>query len=158
MPGLAQAVLVLFEYDIGAPGDFGYASVINPGDSLEFRFHVLVDLMIDGFSLSATGNSAEADVRDIKFGMIHPLAGAFSIFGSENNVAGAFGFLDGASFAAGQIFSIYMEDGINHPVPVTLSFETTAVPLPAAGLLMAPFVVAAGLVSRRRRKAAAKAY
>ncbi len=157
LPGFAQAAPILFEYDIGAPAAYGYAEVINPGDSLEFRFNVLTDLKIAQFVFSATGNSSEADVRDIKFGMIEPLTGFFTQIDSEGTSAGAFGFLDGATFMAGQIFSIYLEDGITLPVPVTMSFETTAVPLPAAGLLMAPFVVAAGLVSRRRRKAAAKA-
>ena len=134
---------------------YSYARVLQPGDTLQYRFTVLDDLKIKTFAMSATGTDAEADVRSIRFGFMEPLTGKFTFVQSIGSIAAGLGFLDGKSFEAGSVFKIIFKDGITNDVGLTLSFNTVAaVPLPATGLLLAPFLLVGGLAGWRRRKAA----
>ncbi|MCW1917505.1 hypothetical protein NX862_01935 [Rhodobacter sp. KR11] len=156
-PVCSQAATILRLNALTANQTFTGAEVIRPGDTLEFRFTALEDLMIDAFSLSGTGNNTEADLRDIRFGLTLPPTGFFNPVSSDGTAAAGIGFLTGGTFLMGSVFSIYFQDGISDDVGITLSFRTdpVAVPLPAAGLLLAPMMGLAGVVARRRRKALA---
>lgn len=159
MPALANSAVIVFNNTLTADQSYTYAGVIQPGDQLEYRFTVLENLRIPTFSMSATGNNAEEDVADIRFGFMEPLTGLFTTIQSIGSVAAGVGFLNGSVFAAGEMFAVIFSDGITNDVSVTLSFgtEVSAVPLPATGLLLAPFLFAGGVAGWRRRKAANKA-
>ena len=153
-PVMTQAATILFTNSIGAGQSFTGATDINPGDDVEFRFNVLQNINIGSFAFSATGNNAGADVADIKFGLVMPLTGAFTTIITSGTSAAGLGFLPGASFMMGDMFSIFFEDGVTNAVGVTVSFRTelAAVPLPATALLLGPFLLAgAGAVIRRRK-------
>ncbi|MFN3972079.1 MAG: hypothetical protein ACK4GO_03090 [Gemmobacter sp.] len=156
MPALANAAVVVFTNTLVADENYTFATVIQPGDSIEYRFTVLENLNIPQFSMSATGNNAEADVREIRFGFMQPVTGMFTTIQSIGSVAAGFGFMEGASFSAGDMFAVIFQDGITNDVSLTLSFgtEVSAVPLPATGLLLAPFLLAGGIAGWRRRKSA----
>lgn len=124
---------------------------------MDFRFTVLEDLRIPEFSLSGTGKNGEADVEDIRFGFVEPVTNQFTTVSSVGGAAAGFGFLDGMTFDTGSMFSVIFEDGITDDVAVTVSFGTESIspiPLPATGLLLAPFLLAGGIIGLRRRKAA----
>lgn len=151
-----------FNEDLNVGVSYSFAQVVSPGGSFNYVFNVLDDIEISAFSISATGTGstaaiAENDVRDIRFGFSLPATNLFSVVQSMGTTAAGFGFLPGGSFSAGDTFSIFFVDGIVNDVGLTLSFLTEApapVPLPAAGLMLAPVLIAGGVAAVRRRKAA----
>jgi hypothetical protein len=153
VPTLAAAASVVIQDQISVGVDYSFAEVISPGDTIEFRFTPLTGLKINSFSVSGTGTNAEDDVRDIRFGLSNPPAEIFSSVDSVGETAAGFGFIDGGIWNKGSVFSIFFSDGIDNDVGLTLSFETSPIPLPAAGLLLGPVVLAAGAAALRRRKA-----
>jgi hypothetical protein len=156
MPALANAAAIVFNETVSADENYSFAAVIAPGDSLEWSFTVLEDLVIETFSVSGTGTDAGDDLAAVTFGMFQPTTGTYLMIETIGNVAAGLGFIDGASFLAGDMFSIFFDDGVDNDVAVTLSFGTqvAAIPLPATGLLLAPFLLAGGVAGLRRRKAA----
>lgn len=158
-PVVASAATILVTDSINAAETYTKTSVINPGDDVEFRFNVLQNLTISSFALAATGNNSGLDVADIRFGFAIPVNGMFTTIITSGTSAAGLGFLPGASFVIGDVFSIFFEDGITDEVGVTVSFRTdvAAVPLPATALLLGPFLLAGGIAGARRRKIARKA-
>ncbi len=153
VPAVSQAATVI-ETNLIADQFFTGAEVLEPGNALEFRFTALEAFTISGFSLSGTGNNATDDLEAVSFGFVTPTTEAFSTFLANGTVAFAGGFLPGAGFAAGDMFSVFFSDGIDHPVSLTLSFSTqsiSAVPLPASALMLGSALMAA--FARFRRKA-----
>jgi hypothetical protein len=158
-PFMASAAVVL-PYDVNVGVNYAYAQVISPGGDVEFKFTVLDDVKIASFAVTGAGTgssnlNAENDVRDIMYGFALPATDSFSTVMSNNNTAFGGGFLPGGTFKAGTSFSIFFQDGIINDVALGLSFKTTPVPLPAAGMLLAPVLVAGGIAAARRRKAKA---
>lgn len=154
-PALTNAATVTFENVVNVNENYSYAHVIEPGSSVEFRFTALDELYIKEFSVSATGTNAEADIRDVRFGMVEPLTGLFTTIESIGSVSAGISFIAGMKFDIGSIFSVIFEDGITNDVAVTLSFATESVspiPLPAAGFLLAPILLLGGVIGARRRK------
>lgn len=157
IPALAGAAPVLFASSVGVNQNYSFAEVIRPGDAIEFRFTALDDFKIASFSMSGTGTNAEADVRDIRFGLTEPASSFFTTVSSVGVTAAGFGFLPGMSYAMGDVFSVFFTDGITNDVGLTLSFDTMPVapiPLPAAGLLLGPVLLAGAAAALRRRKSA----
>lgn len=157
IPALAGAASVTFSSSVAANQNYSFAEVIRPGDAIEFRFTALDDFKIISFSVSGTGTNAEDDVRDIRFGLVDPASQAFTTVSSVGNSAAGFGFLPGMTYAMGDVFSVFFTDGITNDVGLTLSFDTApvaAVPLPAAGLLLGPVLLAGAAAALRRRKSA----
>lgn len=159
VPFAAGAVTISNDVNVG--NFYSFTSVIQPGGDVEFKFNVLDHVKIDGFAIAATasgrtGAQASADIADVTFGFSLPATNNFTTTGSFGNVAFGGGFLTGGVYKPGTSFSIFFQDGIVNDVGLTLSFATTAVPLPAAGLLLAPVLVAGGVAAARRRKALAK--
>lgn len=157
IPALAGAASVTFSEQIAANQNYSFAKVISPGDAIEFRFTALDDFKIVSFSVSGTGTNTEDDVRDIRFGLTEPTSNAFTTVSSVGSSAAGFGFLPGMTYAMGDVFSVFFTDGITNDVGLTLSFDTTAVapiPLPAAGLLLGPVLLAGAAAALRRRKSA----
>lgn len=155
MPALANAATVVSTNNIFADESYSFAGVILPGEIIEFRFFVMEDLQIDDFSLSGTGTDAEEDLLAITFGRFNPPTQGFSEIQNIGSVSAGLGFLDGETFQSGDAFSIFVEDGIDNDVAVTVSFEADSIspiPLPASGLLMLPFLLGGAYAGWRRRK------
>lgn len=155
MPALASAAVITYDNNVSLNQNYSFSGVIAPGDDLQFRFTVLDDLFIPNFAVSASGNDAKADVEEIRFGLIQPVTGEFTLIEAVGDVASGLGFIEGMAFDAGDMFSVFFSDGIENDVAVTVSFGSEAlspVPLPAGGLLMVPFLLAGGIAAWRRRK------
>jgi hypothetical protein len=153
LPALASAATIV---NLSAGQPYVFAETINPRETLEFRFTALENLSVQRFTLSASGSSAGSDVGSIRFGFSQPATGAINPITVTDDVASGVGVLPGDTYAAGETFSIFVEDGIRNPVGVTLAFNTAAVsaiPLPATALLLLPFLVAGGVLGRRRNAA-----
>ena len=159
LPAAAGASTV-YTSDLYA-GDFiTEATVISPGQEIEFSYNVMEDLNIASFALSASGNSAGADIGEITFGFTSPGDTHYTTIVSIGSSTFGGGFLPGVQLSAGDTLSIYFTDGIAHPVSVTLSFLTTApapVPLPASGLLLAAAVLGMGAYASRKHKTQGRA-
>jgi hypothetical protein len=159
LPALASAATIQVNdpiVELNAGSFYVESENVNLGDTLEFRFKALEDLFVKAFTLSASGASSGDDVRAIRFGFLGSVTGAFDPVTVTQDVASGVGVIPGRTFEAGEEFSIFVEDGILLPVGVTLAFNTAAVsaiPLPATALLLLPFLVAGGVMGRRRNAA-----
>lgn len=157
LPALANAAVVVVENTIGAGEFFTDTQTIMPGDTVQFTFSVEDDLFIENFSVAGTGTNATDDLANLLFGLSMPPQEGFDTFITlpGDNSAG-FGSIPGATFFGGDTFTVFFSETFNRSVGVTFSFSTQAavVPLPATGLLLAPFLAAGGFAGWRRRKAA----
>lgn len=152
IPQMAPAAV--FNVDLVANQSFSDAQVISPGGSVEYAFTVLELLDVAAFSLSATGNNSGDDVAAITFGFTSPPTNSFTTIEIIADASFGGGFLPGGSFAPGDTFSIFFGDGVQNDASVTLSFDTTspvAVPLPAAGLMLAAALMGIGVFGARRK-------
>lgn len=152
-PAFAHAATV----SLVANQNYTFAEVISPDETLEFRFEVSEDLMIANYSVSGTGTNTGVDLETITFGFSQPTSDGFDVIQVQGNAAAGIGFLEGRTWRAGDMFSIFVEDGIRNDVGITLSFATESIapiPLPATALMLAPVLLGGGLVAMRRRKTA----
>lgn len=155
----AAATATTVNYDLVKNTAYSIAQVILPNGDVEFAFTVKQPLKIAEFALTAstagdTVTEAVDDLDHIRFGFTVPPVDQFSTLVPYFNTAIGFGTLPGGSYARNDTFSIFVTDGIENPVGLTLSFQTAAIPVPAAGLMLAPVLLAGGVVALRRRKAA----
>ena len=156
----AGASTVTYNSDLSAGQNVTEAAVLMPGDEILFSYNVMDDLNIASFALSASGNSAGADIGNITFGFTSPGDTHYTTIVSIGSSTFGGGFLPGVQLSAGDTLSIYFTDGIAHPVSVTLSFLTTApapVPLPASGVLLAVALLGMGVYASRKLKPQAEA-
>ena len=155
LPAAAGASTITYTSDLVVGQFVSEATVINPGEEIQYTYNVTEDLVIDQFSLSATGNSGGADVADITFGFTSPGTSGYTTIVTVGTSSAGLGFLPGLELAAGDTFSIYYGDGIDHPVSVTLSFLTLApapIPVPASGILLGAALLGMGAYATRKRK------
>lgn len=154
LPAASQAATVI-NANLTADGFFTFNETLSTDDDIEFKFTVLEDLKVAEFAVSGTGSSSTNDLNDVTFGFVSPTSEIFASFADFNTVSAGFSFLPGATFAAGDMFSFFFEEGpggLDNPVSVTLSFNTAAVPLPATALLLAPLLLTGAAVGRRKAK------
>ncbi|WP_116134640.1 hypothetical protein [Tropicimonas sp. IMCC34043] len=157
LPAAANAATVTFDRDLYAGQFVSEGSLLYPDASIEYRYTALEDLVISSFALSATGNSSGLDVNEIRFGFSLPGTDKFttSMVSGASSFGGA--FLPGRSLTAGDVFSVFFDDGITNPVAVTLSFQPAAapapIPVPASAVLLGSTILGFGaFASRKRRK------
>jgi|TARA_R110002124_G_scaffold101038_5_gene248432 hypothetical protein len=154
LPMMASAVTVNTDVSIGDAPSVSY-SIPASGDGVTFSFTALENFSIDGFSITANGSNSGSDI----------LASTYSVLGGTplnfTNVfaVGAqgigFAFASGAVFAAGDIFTVVFAENSPRPVSYAVSFTASAVPVPAAGLLL--LTALGGAAAMRRRKKATNA-
>lgn len=121
-----------------------------PGDTYQYEFTANSAMRISNIALSATGFSF-ADVSNVEFGFTAVTTGTYTVTDLGAIFAGV-GFLPGFKIGAGEKFSIWWEDeGIVLPVTFGASFQTTAVPVPAALPLLIGGIAALGVASRKKR-------
>jgi len=124
-----------------------------PGDKAEFTFTALEDLRVSRIALSGTDNRGGLDLANVEFGLTSATTDTFDSIVSFGLTGAAFDSLAGFTLDAGEAFTLFWEDGIEAPVGLTASFQTTAVPVPAALPLLLGGIAALGAVSRKKKKA-----
>lgn len=155
LPFAAHAATITYTSNLTSGQFVSEARVIQPGDSLEFQYNVLENLIIGSFAVSATGNDAGGDVVDIRFGFTSPATNGFTTITTVGTSSFGGGFLPALVLSAGDVFSVFFEDGITNAVSIGLSFESSApsaVPLPATGALFGGLMALFGLIAMRKRK------
>lgn len=139
-------------------------SPLGGGSSLLYSFKVTAPLSIGGFSLSGTGNNAGADIGAVR---VTTPGGTNTLANLDND--GVITTADGKSgavdatvdgpfdFDTGDEFDVVFANNSGGDVSVTVSFETeegmtppAAVPLPAAGGLLALGLLGMGAARRRK--------
>jgi hypothetical protein len=131
------------------------ATVEAGGTGGTFTFNVLERLRINGISLSATGSSGGADLANTTYVITKPSdSGGLTVITFGNAASGFAGFDGITDYAAGESFDVVFTTGpaAFNPVSYTVSFETSEVPVPAAGLLL--LTALGGAAAMRRRKKA----
>lgn len=172
------ASAAVFNYDVKASSGFFHTSVVQPGESLELNFTVLDDIVVTLFAIGTTGKGAttliaENDVRAIRFGFGRPAVFSFnqpttlisaSVIPVVSPTLGPLALgnatMPGGTYLAGTMFSFFLDGGIQNDVILRMAFYASPlplphVPLPAAGLLLGPVVLAGGYAAVRKRRAAA---
>ncbi len=155
LPFAAHAATITYTSNLSAGQFVSEAHVIQPGEGIEFQYNVLENLIIGSFAVSATGNDAGGDVQDIRFGFTSPATSGFTTITAVGTSAFGGGFLPALVLSAGDVFSVFFEDGITNAVTIGLSFEASApsaIPLPATGALLGGVMGLFGAFAMRRRK------
>ena len=158
---LASSAAALTTVNVG--DEIGEFAALASGGTIELEFVAGEDLIIESFAFSGTGFANGSDLAGTTFGINSTTGGVFETI-STGPVSAATGFLPGASFSAGESFSIFFDDtdpDNNGTVLLTLSFEaiepvTTVAPIPlpaAGGMLLGALALGAGIARRKSQKA-----
>lgn len=153
LPAAAGAATVTTA-DLTAGEFVSAAGVLAPGDQLEFRYNVLQDLNIASIAVSGTGNSSGLDLAAARFGYTSPATSMFTDITTDGTSTFGGGFLPGLTLLAGEMFSVFFDDGIDESIAVTLSFQTAPapIPVPASGVLLGGVLLAIGAFAKRGRQ------
>ena len=125
--------------------------VLAKGDTAQYVYTAIERLRFSEIALSGTDGKSGNALKTIKFGSNFPPSMGFpTIVVIAGTTAFGGGSLPGGILNAGESLTIYWENGTVGQVPVTASFNTTEVPLPAALPLLVGAVAALGIARRRK--------
>ena len=162
LPMMASAVTTTQSHNVSVNTAPSYSySVPTSEDGVIFEFTALDDFIIDTFSLNANGSNGGVDVSAATYqvSVTNPVPVNFSTVFSAGGQGQGFAFVSGATFMAGDVFTVSFDESSPRPMSFTVGFVTTAVadvPVPAAGLLLLSALGGAAAL-RRRKKAATQA-
>lgn len=140
---------------------FSFSQTIASGvGAADFFFTVADRLRINGIAVSGTGTNGGTDIGNTTFEITNPAVGpeGFSFIGTFGTASAGFGGTDIITdFIVGDRFAVFFDTtpaNVNS-ISYTVSFDTSPVPVPAAGLLL--LTALGGAAAMRRRKKAATA-
>lgn len=157
MPIAAAAV------PIAADMPYTVADVLDVGGTVTFDFEVTEDLDIANFSINATDTNGGGDIANASFtynvgsGVFDTIFSSSGVLGDMAATGTGFSFVPGwGGYSTGDVITFTFIDGIDDPISLGLSFQTTspvvnAVPVPAAGLMLGAALLGGGIVARRRK-------
>ncbi len=157
LPMMASAAVVA---DVTFNQSYGFTDTILAGQSgTTFTFNPTKRLDIATFDLAGIGFSGGADLGKITYTLSDPAAtGTFSISTFPNSPF-ALGLAEatGGSYNVNDTFvlTFAMSSPAAQPVTINVAFDTAAVPVPAAGLMLLTALGGAAALRRRKKATAA---
>lgn len=159
LPMMASAVTVNTDISLGdAPS---VPAAVAPTDSgATFNFTALDRFAVDEISLTANGSNSGQDILGSSYsvlvnGLTTLAPTAFSNVISFGTQGIGFAFVPGGIFNTGDVFTVVFDENSPRALSYTVSFTTSPIPVPAAGLLL--LTALGGAAALRRRKTAAAA-
>lgn len=157
----APAIAVASTISVG--DNYGNNFGLTTGGYVSFAFTAADAMEISEIAVAGTGFS-NAGLGSVIFGRVGSnVIHAFDIieFGDAPDTHAAIGFIEGFTLNLGETFSLFFEKTAgSFDANMAFSFETSAVeapaavPLPAAGGLLALALAGFGAIATRRRRAA----
>ena len=153
LPMATQAAVVT---DLNVGGTYSISELLAKGTtSTVFTFTTTERLAIKGIYLGGFGDKAAKDLRGISYTLSDPAAtGTLSVMAPPPRMTFSFGsaVTAGSTFKAGETFTLTFSASkpTANPLTVFATFDTAAVPVPAAGLMLLT-ALGAMMASRRRK-------
>ena len=159
LPTGAGAATIIYGDD-----SFGGFLVKGPGSTpatLTFQVDEAAGIDIGNITFSASGSSAGSDLSAISIAFDRSSTAAnpdqsglsFTLFpGSGTSRSASFDFSPTTGYADGETFTFTFSGTTAKNVFITYSFDTTLIPVPAAGAMLGlALLMGAGVAARRRR-------
>lgn len=149
LPMMASAVTVIPVTALNVDQSYSFAANSAAGnDGVTFQFEAVDRFKIDSIRLTANGANVTTAQYEVSNPSVGPLSFDLVTTGLGVSVA------PGTIYDIGDTFSVFLTESAATPVAFTVSFETAAIPVPAAGLLLLT-ALGGGAALRRRKKAVA---
>lgn len=164
---LAFAPTICAAIPIYADAAYSVPGSLAVGGTTTFTFEVMEGMNIADFAIIASDTNGGSDIMNASFDYFDVIGGTFDLVFSSSDILGdtgatgtALAFIPGwGPYFTGDVISFTFNDGIDDPITLGLSFQTTAtaatVPLAASGAFLGMVLIgaAAGMRLSNRRAA-----